>query len=161
MINKYKEKFMIWQLHNRKEIIIAVVAFGIGAILLQYRTLCLMNLVDLLKKNIVMVPVVASVLVGTFTGVKYIVNLTDTINANQAEIQELKTMDVENIRRDMKVLTDNVNTVIAKLERAEGTWEMAENLYEVLADKVRQMEYDIKDLNREINYQDVSWRQPG
>ena len=111
-----------------------------------------MNLVDLLKKNIVMVPVVASVLVGTFTGVKYIVNLTDTINANQAEIQELKTMEVENIRRDMKVLTDNVNTVIAKLERAEGTWEMAGNLYEVLADKVRQMEYDIKDLNREINY---------
>ena len=62
-------------------------------------------------------PVVASVLVGTFTGVKYIVNLTDTINANQAEIQEIKTMDVENIRRDMKVLTDNVNTIIAKLER--------------------------------------------
>ena len=73
-----------------------------------------MNLADLLKKNIVMVPVVASVLVGTFTGVKYVVNLTDTINANQAEIQELKTMDVENIRRDMKVLTDNVNTIIAK-----------------------------------------------
>ena len=70
-----------------------------------------MNLADLLKKNIVMVPVVASVLVGTFTGVKYVVNLTDTINANKAE-----------------------------------------NLYEVLADKVRQMEYDIKDLNREINY---------
>ena len=41
-----------------------------------------MNLADLLKKNIVMVPVVASVLVGTFTGVKYVVNLTDTINAN-------------------------------------------------------------------------------
>ena len=48
-----------------------------------------MNLVDLLKKNIVMVPVVASVLVGTFTGVKYIVNLTDTINANQAEITRI------------------------------------------------------------------------
>ena len=70
-----------------------------------------MNLADLLKKNIVMVPVVASVLVGTFTGVKYIVNLTDTINANQAEIHELKTMELENIQRDMKVLTDNVNTV--------------------------------------------------
>ena len=79
-----------------------------------------MNIVDLLKKNIVMVPVVASVLVGTFTGVKYIVNLTDTINANQIEIQELKTMEIENIRRDMAVLTDSVNTIIAKLERAEG-----------------------------------------
>ena len=111
-----------------------------------------MNLADLLKKNIVMVPVVASVLVGTFTGVKYIVNLTDTINANQAEIHELKTMELENINRDIKILTDSVNTVIAKLEWAEGTWDMAENLYEVLADKVRQMEYDIKDLNREINY---------
>ena len=111
-----------------------------------------MNLADLLKKNLVMVPVVASVLVGTFTGVKYVVNLTDTINANQAEIEKIKTVDIVNIQWDMKVLNDNVNTVIAKLERAEGTWEMAENLYEVLADKVRQMEYDIKDLNREINY---------
>ena len=99
-----------------------------------------------------MVPVVASVLVGTFTGVNYIFNLTDTINANQAQIEKLQTMSIENINRDMQVLTDNVNIVIAKLERAEGTWEMAENLYEVLADKVRQMEYDIKDLNREINY---------
>ena len=75
-----------------------------------------MNLADLLKKNIVMVPVVASVLVGTFTGVKYVVNLTDTINANQAEIEKLQTMSIENINRDMKVLTDNVNTVIAILE---------------------------------------------
>ena len=99
-----------------------------------------------------MVPVVASVLVGTFTGVKYIVNLTDTINANQAEIQELKTMSIENVRRDMAVLTDNVNTVIAKLERAEGTWEMAENLYQLLANRVNDLEWDVKDLNREINY---------
>ena len=37
-------------------------------------------------------------------------------------------------------------------EAAEGTWEMAENLYEVLANKVNEMEWDIKDLNREINY---------
>ena len=111
-----------------------------------------MNLADLLKKNIVMIPVVASVLVGTFTGVKYVVNLTDTINANQAEIQELKNMDVENIRMDMKVLTDNVNTIIAKLERAEGTWEMAENLYQLLANRVNDLEWDVKDLNREINY---------
>jgi len=39
-----------------------------------------MDLAALLKKNIVLVPVIASVLVGTFTGVRYIVNLTDTIN---------------------------------------------------------------------------------
>ena len=111
-----------------------------------------MNLADLLKKNIVMVPVVASVLVGTFTGVKYIVNLTDTINANKAQIEKIQTVDLVNIKRDMAVLEKQSNLILQKLERAEGTWDMAENLYEVLADKVRQMEYDIKDLNREINY---------
>jgi len=33
MINKYKEKFMVWQLHYRTEILIAVAAFVIGAII--------------------------------------------------------------------------------------------------------------------------------
>ena len=103
-----------------------------------------MDLAALLKKNFVLVPVVASVLVGTFTGVKYVVNLTDTINENKAQI--------ENIQRDISVLTDKVNLITGKLERAEGTWEMAENLYEVLANKVNEMEWDIKDLNREFNY---------
>ena len=111
-----------------------------------------MDLAALLKKNFVLVPVVASVLVGTFTGVKYVVNLTDTINANKAEIEKIQTVDLVNIKRDMAVLEKQSNLILQKLERAEGTWEMAENLYEVLADKVRQMEYDIKDLNREINY---------
>ena len=111
-----------------------------------------MNLADLLKKNIVMVPVVASVLVGTFTGVKYIVNLTDTINANQAQIEKIQTVDLVNIKRDMAVLEKQSNLILQKLERAEGTWEMAENLYELLANRVNDMEWDIKDLNREINY---------
>ena len=42
-----------------------------------------MNITDLLKKNVVIIPVVASLVVGTFTGVKYIVSLTETINQNR------------------------------------------------------------------------------
>ena len=99
-----------------------------------------------------MVPVVASVLVGTFTGVKYIVNLTDTINANKAQIEKIQTVDLVNIQRDLAVLEKQSNLILQKLERAEGTWEMAENLYELLANRVNDMEWDIKDLNREINY---------
>jgi len=34
-----------------------------------------MNLAELFKKNIVMIPVVVSILVGTFTGIKYVINL--------------------------------------------------------------------------------------
>jgi len=33
-----------------------------------------------------MIPVVASLVVGTFTGVRYIVSLTETINKNKAAI---------------------------------------------------------------------------
>ena len=59
-----------------------------------------MNIAELFKKNFVLVPVIASVLFGTFTGVKYVVNLTDTINANQSEIIDLK--------RDLKVAEDKI-----------------------------------------------------
>ena len=103
-----------------------------------------MNLVDLLKKNIVMVPVVASVLVGTFTGVRYIVNLTDTINSNQ--------LAITNLQRDLKQAEKNITNINTRLSSAEATWQMAENLYRTLADQVREHTYDIKDLNREINY---------
>ena len=99
-----------------------------------------MNLVDLLKKNIVMVPIVASLVVGTFTGVRYIVNLTDTINSNEQRLT--------NIERDLTQLTKNINNINTRLSSAEATWQMAENLYRQLADQVREHDYDIKDLNR-------------
>ena len=99
-----------------------------------------MNLADLLKKNFVLVLVVASVLVGTFTGVRYIVNLTDTINSNQQEIIS--------IQRDIKVAEDKITDQNTRLTSAESTWQMAENLYRQLADQVREHDYDIKDLNR-------------
>ena len=99
-----------------------------------------MNLVDLLKKNIVMVPIVASVLVGTFTGVRYVVNLTDTINASEQEII--------NLERDLKQAQKNIAEINTRLSSAEATWQMAENLYRQLADQVREHDYDIKDLSR-------------
>ena len=99
-----------------------------------------MNLADLLKKNLVLVPVVASVLVGTFTGVRYIVNLTDTINDKPA-----RNIDLQ---RDLKVAEDKITDQNTRLTSAESTWQMAENLYRQLADQVREHDYDIKDLNR-------------
>jgi peptidoglycan hydrolase CwlO-like protein len=99
-----------------------------------------MNLVDLLKKNIVMIPIVASVLVGTFTGVRYVVNLTDTINASEQEII--------NLERDLKQIQKNISEINTRLSSAEATWQMAENLYRQLADQVRENSYDIKDLSR-------------
>ena len=99
-----------------------------------------MNIAELLKKNIVMVPIVASLVVGTFTGVRYIVNLTDTINSNEQRLT--------NLERDLSVVKKELVDINTRLTSAESTWQMAENLYRQLADQVREHDYDIKDLNR-------------
>ena len=87
-----------------------------------------------------MVPVVASLVVGTFTGVRYIVNLTDSINTSAQQII--------NLERDLKQAQKNINEINTRLSSAEATWQMAENLYRQLADQVREHDYDIKDLSR-------------
>ena len=87
-----------------------------------------------------MVPVVASVLVGTFTGVRYVVNLTDSINGSEQEIV--------NLQRDLTVAEEKIAEMHTRLSSAEATWQMAENLYRQLADQVREHDYDIKDLSR-------------
>ena len=99
-----------------------------------------MNIADLFKKNFIFIPVVASIVVGGFTSVKYVLNLTTTIN--QSELQ------IVNLERDLKVAEEKITEMNTRLSSAEATWQMAENLYRTLADQVREHDYDIKDLNR-------------
>ena len=99
-----------------------------------------MNFADLLKKNFIFIPVVASIVVGGFTSVKYVLNLTQTINASE--------LHIVNLERDLTVAQDKITEMNTRLSSAEATWQMAENLYRTLADQVREHSYDIKDLNR-------------
>jgi len=99
-----------------------------------------MNFADLLKKNFIFIPVVASIVVGGFTSVKYVLNLTQTINASE--------LHIVNLERDLTVAEDKIAEMNTRLSSAEATWQMAENLYRTLADQVREHSYDIKDLNR-------------
>ena len=93
-----------------------------------------MNFADLLKKNFIFIPVVASIVVGGFTSVKYVLNLTTTIN--QSEVQ------IVNLKRDLKVAEEKITEMNTRLSSAEATWQMAENLYRTLADQVREHSYD-------------------
>ena len=95
---------------------------------------------EYLKKNIVIIPVIGAILAGTVTSVRFVFTMTDTIQVNK-EILQTVTQDLE---RQKEVLNDVKN----RLARAEATWDMAENIFQQLADQVRQHEYDIKDLNR-------------
>ena len=109
-----------------------------------------MNIAELFKKNFVLVPVRASVLFGTFTGVKYVVNLTDTINANQLAIIKIQEVEIKDLRRDLAYEQEKMADVKTRLASAEATWTMAENLYNVLANTVREQGYDIKDVARDL-----------
>ena len=103
-----------------------------------------MNLAELFKKNIILIPVVASILVGTFTSIRYVLNLTSTIDDSKLTIIKLES--------ELEIAKKNITDMNTRLTSAESTWQMAENLYRQLADQVREHSYDIKDLNREINY---------
>ena len=92
------------------------------------------------KKNIVIVPVIGAILAGTITSVRYVFTMTDTIQINK-EILETVTQD---LALQKEVLADFKN----RLARADATLDMAENIFQQLADQVRRHEYDIKDLSR-------------
>ena len=95
---------------------------------------------EYLKKNIVIIPVIGAILAGTVTSVRYVFTMTDTIQVNK-EI-------LESVTRDIDMQKEIMNDLKNRLARAEATWDMAENIFQQLADQVRQHEYDIKDLNR-------------
>ena len=83
---------------------------------------------------------VGAILAGTVTSVRYVFTMTDTISVNK----EILTKVTQDLEIQKEVLSDIKN----RLARAEATWDMAENIFQQLADQVRRHEYDIKDLNR-------------
>ena len=95
---------------------------------------------DWFKQNIVIVPIVGAILAGTFTSVRYVLTLTDTVQVNKEKIDVMSN--------DVNRTKEMVNDIKQRLARAEATWDMAENIFQQLSDQVRQHEYDIKDLNR-------------
>ena len=105
-----------------------------------------MNLVDLLKKNIVMVPVVASVIVGTFTGVKYIVDLTETINKNQAAIEKIQNTDLKNQIGYIARIQENQSHLLLNIETNKGNTIVTNDKIKQLEQKIKKLETDFINL---------------
>ena len=103
-----------------------------------------MNIAELLKKNVVMVPVIASLLVGTFTGVKYIVDLTETINKNQAEITIINDTHLLNFKTYIRQLNTNQNAIMLGIERDKANRIVADDKMKTMEEKINEMEQDFK-----------------
>jgi len=105
-----------------------------------------MNITDILKKNFVMVPVVISIVVGTFTGVRYIVNLTETINKNKAEITTINDTHLFNFKTYIARLQENQNHLLLNIETNKGNTIVANDKMDRLEEKIKQLEIDFKNL---------------
>ena len=55
---------------------------------------------------------------------------------------------LETVTQDLALQKEVLADIKNRLARAEATWDMAENIFQQLADQVRRHEYDIKDLSR-------------
>ena len=77
---------------------------------------------EYLKKNIVIIPVIGAILAGTFTSVRYVLTMTDTIQINKEILQ--------NVTQDLEMQKEVLSDIKNRLARAEATWDMAENIFQ-------------------------------
>jgi len=105
-----------------------------------------MNIAELFKQNFVLVPIIASVVVGTFSGVKYIVSLTETINENKRQIGIIQNTNLKNQIKYISQLTMNQNQIKLEMEREKGSKEMTTNKFTTIFEKIKGIEFDIKQI---------------
>ena len=105
-----------------------------------------MNFSELFKKNIIFIPVVASIVVGSFTGVRYIVSLTETINKNKTEITTINDTHLHNFKTYIARIQENQNHLLLKLETNKGNTIVTDDKMERLEEKIKQLEIDFKNL---------------
>jgi len=103
-----------------------------------------MNIAELLKKNIVMIPVVASLIVGTFTGVKYIVSLTETIDKNRDQIAIINDTHLKNQIGYIARIQENQSHLLLNIETNKGNTIVTNDKLKTMEEKIKQMENDFK-----------------
>jgi len=103
-----------------------------------------MNIAELLKKNIVMIPVVASLIVGTFTGVKYIVSLTETIDKNRDQIAIINDTHLKNQIGYIARIQENQSHLLLNIETNKGNTLVTNDKLKRMEAKIKQLEIDFK-----------------
>ena len=91
-----------------------------------------------------MIPVVASVIVGTFTGVRYIVSLTETINKNKSAITIINDKHLKNQIEYIARIQENQNHLLLNIEKNKGNTIVTNDKLKRLEEKIKQLEIDFK-----------------
>ena len=83
---------------------------------------------------------------GSFTGVRYIVSLTETINKNKTEITTINDTHLHNFKTYIARIQENQNHLLLKLETNKGNTIVTDDKMERLEEKIKQLEIDFKNL---------------
>ena len=108
-----------------------------------------------LQKNklIVVIPIVVSILAATFGSIKYIINLTETIEKNSTQVI-LLNKDINQIfdkyAQDKEEFTREMFNVNARVTEVNAYFRALEEILRKTTDSVRDQQWDIKDLQREV-----------
>ena len=108
-----------------------------------------------LQKNklLIIVPIVISILAATFGSVKYIINLTDTIEKNSTQVI-LLNKDINQIfdkyAQDKEEFTREMFNVNGRVTEVNAYFRALEEILRKTTDSVRDQQWDIKDLQREV-----------
>ena len=103
-----------------------------------------MNFSELFKKNIIFIPVVASIMVGSFTGVRYIVSLTETINQNKTAILIINDTHLKNQIGYIARIQENQQHLLLNIEKNKGNRIVTDDKMKMLEEKIKQLEIDFK-----------------
>ena len=104
-----------------------------------------------LQKNklIVIVTIVVSILAATFGSIKYIINLTETIEENRIQLISLNK-DIQIIfdkyAQDKEEFTREMFNVNARVTEVNAYFRALEEILRKTTDAVRDQEWNIKDL---------------
>ena len=108
-----------------------------------------------LQKNklLVIIPIVVSILAATFGSIRYIISLTDTIDKNKQAVMLLHK-DVQQIfdmyAQDKEEVTREMFAVNSRVTEGAAYYRALEEILRKTTDAVREQQYDIKDLQREV-----------
>ena len=91
-----------------------------------------------------MIPVVASLIVGTFTGVRYIVSLTETINKNKTAILIINDTHLKNQIGYIARIQENQSHLLLNIEKNKGNTIVTDDKMKRLEEKIKQLEIDFK-----------------
>ena len=109
---------------------------------------------DLSKsKLIIIVPIIVSILAATFGSIKYIINLTETIEESRTQVI-LLNKDINQIfdkyAQDKEEFTREMFNVNARVTEVNAYFRALEEILRKTTDSVRDQQWDIKDLQREV-----------